>query len=1308
MSFVTIIDEIDHQIAKKDSPRGNMHYQRILLSLLIVTAHIPSPAHAASNNWNTISEYAQWAWGALPSRQKVVDTLNPANLTYEQKKLLLIGAAATGLLGAGAYYMFKSPSLSPQEQDIQQLIKLSQQNMDLFLESPDLNRINILKQIWENREQLLRLLTTRPTPMSESFENNHAWPTIQKINTFLLKQIPSLDIASENALATLEKLNPVDTNSINNNALKTSFTDIQQALDKKKSATKYYQIIKNHLLKKTAPFQQFLTNFPDRINDLFHEDKKILLAQFTALKSTIQFQQQSAPAAPTPEISASAQESSTCTQEKEKQSQQTEPAPAATTSPVGSAPSPQLDTPPQPPAASAKKDRPHTVSTSILFESTLPVDPITQIIKQIEAINIVANDAQEQIDALEQSVINKSMDMSQIQNIQNLVQKKRLAIELAAELKELRNNVTPEQLQNLVQKIDAYGKKEELLDADRDTLNNKIKELHKKIIAGTQNITYKRKRRDLSEALPPQQVQQLDAATKPSSLTSAQAPLSTPSNIPQETTAALDTKTEHPTQTQAPEQKQITEKPDTSSPIKISKLVDNNVERATKFIQKKLLDLMIIDVNKKDALDNITNLEQEYRNNLQSLTDIQRNSIKNLIHDFEQQLKNKKEAFFKIQQKANSAGEHAITPPALAQQPTTKPREKEAEKEPATSSPQTPQQENPYIAWHTLEQPFYQDPITNIIIINDTHEKIQLLGNYVSQEPGHDSKQTNVKQMLEQGGILELKNDVKSINMTYYNAEGSWYNSITHAITESNLAKEIQAISIYTDPSTNSYTYKIISIAASEINPILKNKSPQEIEYLVKNEPHTILGIRPEASYHEVETALQEQIKKKSNEQAQAYLNKAAYYMQAGSPEQRQQLIAHGKQINDVLRTQVGVVPDDQIDDPAIWNVPSLQSELVKVKHRFGPDDTFAKQYMAKALIIYYYAIAHTLGHIFDEGTIVIHDNPDDASKPNASTVLAFLANMPEVYKRNASHFNGLARLEPDKYPHLARSLSANTFYGLDLDLSKEKSSTENPKTTILFNKIASKQQTDFVLGNMWSDNIPTSLFIKPEKHGTQKGNLLAHAADLAVTQANKLLNDSDDQPRYSKERVPVYLQNEFKNLIATTVASIDAYATGEENDILFKNMAKVYLSKLDKNDLLQKLSNNTLSTREKLYIQQSLKETLPYDQTRQQALNLLKYNTVDGWGIQKYLQLTNTQNPPRTMDGQDLIVMFAPNAANAFRQMILDKAHATNPDGSPDQITRAKYTYLDHRFGHEVLLSNTEFDMPIKQDPMFLGSIAD
>lgn len=371
--------------------------------------------------------------------------------------------------------------------------------------------------------------------------------------------------------------------------------------------------------------------------------------------------------------------------------------------------------------------------------------------------------------------------------------------------------------------------------------------------------------------------------------------------------------------------------------------------------------------------------------------------------------------------------------------------------------------------------------------------------------------------------------------------------------------------------------------------------------------------------------------------------------MQAGSPEQRQQLIDLGKEIYTILRTEINPIPDSEIDNPNIWNNASLQNKLAQIKHKFGPDDTFAKQLMAKAFIVYLYSIAHALGHKFDEGTFVIHDNPqglyDPAQRANVSAILAFLANMPGVNRRGATHFSALERQNPVKYAHLTSS-GSKTFYGLNLDLTKETQKDEQPKTTILFNRVESTQPS-LNFGNQkrpaesdatFFKQTPISIFIKPERFGTKNyGELALHAGDLVRTKLSKLMgSEADDQPKYSKERVPVYLQKAFDKLIDTTIAHADA-------------------------------------------------------ENKTRALNLKQYNTHDGWGIQKYLQLTDIQKHPITA-GEDVIVRFAPKKEiEKFRQLILANQTATLDNGKPDLLKRAKYTHLKDRFGHEVSLDGID-----------------
>jgi hypothetical protein len=298
---------------------------------------------------------------------------------------------------------------------------------------------------------------------------------------------------------------------------------------------------------------------------------------------------------------------------------------------------------------------------------------------------------------------------------------------------------------------------------------------------------------------------------------------------------------------------------------------------------------------------------------------------------------------------------------------------------------------------------------------------------------------------------------------------------------------------------------------------------------------------------------------------------------------------------------------------------------------------------------------------------------------------------------RYASHFNGLARLDPGKYPQLGTT--SKNFYELKVDLTKESQlwGDEEPKTVILFNWLTAKKTTE--------DNdtfyTPTSMFIKPERNGTQGWTeWILHAGDYVRTQWNKWNGgDTDDQLKYSKERVPVALLKAYESLVNATVENI----TPETINSLAQNNPKDFTRQLQtwhpditskNNSLLNQLgrTNKQLNKEQEETIA-TFKVAL-YNSLSSPAIKkmLLRYNTRDGWGIQKMKQLTNIKNPPITMQdndygpsinkGDDLITTFAPaEAVNHFNE-VLKQLHLKDP---------AHNTYPEIRYGREVILIPTE-----------------
>lgn len=163
---------------------------------------------------------------------------------------------------------------------------------------------------------------------------------------------------------------------------------------------------------------------------------------------------------------------------------------------------------------------------------------------------------------------------------------------------------------------------------------------------------------------------------------------------------------------------------------------------------------------------------------------------------------------------------------------------------------------------------------------------------------------------------------------------------------------------------------------------------------------------------------------------------------------------------------------------------------------------------LLKALTLYFYYIARKLGHIFEEGTFVVYD-------PTA-TIYPFIEDLEDTYTRKASHLNALASKnlpESERKPWLAQM--GNNHRGHDVDIPAMH------KKTLLFNYIHPDK---------------TAFYLKPESHGT-KGliSITAHGIDFLRAQGRKQLPSvfgSDDQPAYSKERIPKEILRNFLKMI--------------------------------------------------------------------------------------------------------------------------------------------------------------------------------
>lgn len=219
------------------------------------------------------------------------------------------------------------------------------------------------------------------------------------------------------------------------------------------------------------------------------------------------------------------------------------------------------------------------------------------------------------------------------------------------------------------------------------------------------------------------------------------------------------------------------------------------------------------------------------------------------------------------------------------------------------------------------------------------------------------------------------------------------------------------------------------------------------------------------------------------------------FYKEIGTDKQKQELITLGKKFNNAL----------------VRGGPSLRNNLTwqiedPLKQLYG--DSFYQTVLVRALLLYYYDIAHKLGHTFDQGTFVIYD-------PQGG-IWDFFNNLEKKYARDASHFNALAQGNHalgEARPWLAQY--GKNFSGLDVDIPEEQ------KLTLLFNRI---------------NKDGSSLFIKPEDHGTNTWTDFAnHGLGFLQSQARKMSPEtfgSDDDDAFSKEQVPVKLLRYYQALV--------------------------------------------------------------------------------------------------------------------------------------------------------------------------------
>lgn len=298
----------------------------------------------------------------------------------------------------------------------------------------------------------------------------------------------------------------------------------------------------------------------------------------------------------------------------------------------------------------------------------------------------------------------------------------------------------------------------------------------------------------------------------------------------------------------------------------------------------------------------------------------------------------------------------------------------------------------------------------------------------------------------------------------------------------------------------------------------------------------------------------------------QQTINQAEFYLKEGGENQKQILIALGKQFNNALLegTSSNISNDTQKKYGDIY-----QTVLVK------------------SLLLYYYDIAHKLGHTFDQGTFVVYDP--------SGRIWKFFNSLVNRYTRDASHFNALAKGSPalgTAKPWLAQY--GKNHFGFDIAIPEE------GKATLLFNKI---------------NEDGSSFYLKPEDHGTNSWtDLIAHGAGFVMSQARKIAPDiagNDDADEFSKERIP---QDLLKNYLA----------------LLQQAQQKG-------------LNSNTAST----LAEQAKAE-----------------------GIQGMLR------------GENALLQYVPDQAKSFFADLKEKEQVHNPH----------FTYLNKRFGREVILTPAEF----------------
>lgn len=268
-------------------------------------------------------------------------------------------------------------------------------------------------------------------------------------------------------------------------------------------------------------------------------------------------------------------------------------------------------------------------------------------------------------------------------------------------------------------------------------------------------------------------------------------------------------------------------------------------------------------------------------------------------------------------------------------------------------------------------------------------------------------------------------------------------------------------------------------------------------EDIEKLRPHMILNLNPKASSVEVEATarrLKDEFKVASAGNQGLYnelssiIDRAKNNMLRHSLYTPIQMAEFGRQIYRALATG------------DISLLGSLNQFFIA---KFNKEH--AEEAMVEALVLYFYYIAHKLGHVFEEGTFVIYDQ--------SGQLYGFLDRLEKKYTRNASHFNGLAAVEGK--PWLAVTGRGHRGYDVDMLAIQKK--------TLLFNKL---------------DPNGTVFYLKPETHGTDNlADLIGHAGSFVYAQGRKLLPSifgSDDVAEYSKERVPKEILTKYLVVIET------------------------------------------------------------------------------------------------------------------------------------------------------------------------------